>query len=188
MKRILSIVVVIILFLVSILIFWAGFSPKTFSHFFSAYPEIGETVNQIGVLKNSAADPSDQMVSEAVLGRKGEITIKNNTWKVEIADNDVDRNRGLSNRKVLYQNSGLLFAFDRMNYQSFWMKDMLIPIDMIFLDDDWKIVLIESNLQPNSFPNIFGSSVKSQYVLEVNALEANLYNLAVGDQAIFLNK
>jgi uncharacterized protein len=187
MKRILLIVIVIILFTTSILIFWAGLSPKTFSSFFSTYPEINKTANQFGILKDQTSDQSDNTVSEPVLGAKGEIIIKNNTWKVEIADNEAERVNGLSNRKVLYKNSGLLFAFDKMGRQNFWMKDMLIPIDMIFFDSNWKIVLIESNLQPNSFPKIFGSGIESQYVLEVNALEANSFNLTVGDQAIFLN-
>jgi uncharacterized protein len=188
MKRILLFVIVIILFITSILIFWAGLSPKTFSSFFSTYPEISETVNQIGVLKNPIINPSDQMVSEAVLGNKGELIIKNNIWKVEIANSEANRTNGLSNRKALSRQSGLLFVFNQVGNQSFWMKDMLIPIDIIFFDDKWKIVLIESNLQPNSYPKIFGSGVKSQYVLEVNALEAELYGLALGDQAIFLNK
>jgi len=65
---------------------------------------------------------------------------------------------------------------------------MLIPIDMIFFDNNWQIVLIESNLQPNSFPQIYGNGVKSQYVLEVNANEAVSHNLKVGDRAIFINK
>jgi uncharacterized membrane protein (UPF0127 family) len=188
MKKVLSIIAVIILFIASGLVFWAGLSPKTFSNFFVRYPEVAETVNQIGVLKNQAVDLSDITVSEKILGSKGQIIIKGNTWNVEIANNEANRVSGLSNRKTLYTKTGMLFAFDKMSKQSFWMKDMLIPIDMIFFDNNWKIVLIESNLQPNSFPKIFGGGVKSQYVLEVNALEAEISGLGVGDQAVFLNK
>lgn len=188
MKRIFSIVIVIILFITSSLIFWSGLAPKSFSKFFTTYPEISETVNQIGILNKQLLDISDATSSEAVLSKNGQITMGGNSWNVEIASTDEERVNGLSNRKTLHNKTGLLFVFDSMNKQSFWMKDMLIPIDMIFFDADWKIVLIESNLQSNSFPKTFGSDVKSQYVLEVNANESNIYNLKVGNQAIFINK
>jgi len=177
MKRIFSIVIVIILFITSSLIFWSGLAPKSFSNFFAAYPEISKTI-----------DISLATTSESILSKNGQVIIGENSWNVEIANSDTDRVSGLSNRKALHNKTGLLFAFDRSGQQSFWMKDMLIPIDMIFFDADWKIVLIEQNLQPNSFPKIFGNNVKSQYVLEVNANESNIYNLEVGNQAIFINK
>jgi len=188
MKKIFSIIIVIILFLASSLIFWAGLSPKTFSNFFAMYPEVSETINQIGSLNNQGFDLSDATSSEPVLAKNGKITIGGNSWNVEIARDDAERTSGLSNRKALRMQNGLLFVFDKMSAQSFWMKDMLMPIDMIFFDNNWQIVLIESNLQPNSFPQIYGNKVKSQYVLEVNANEAISYDLKVGDRAIFINK
>ncbi len=133
-------------------------------------------------------DISDPTLSEPILGLYGQINIRNNTWNVDIATNETDRTNGLSNRKTLRIKNGLLFAFDSLGSHPFWMKDMLIPIDMIFFDDKWEIILIESNIQPNSFPDIFGDKVKSRYVLEINALEADSYGLQVGDRAIFLNK
>ncbi len=188
MKQILSIIVIILLFIFSALIFWAGLAPQNFSNFFSNYPEIGDTANQLGILNNQTGDLSENIFSELVSGTNGKIIIGKNSWDVEIADNDQTRTNGLSNRKVLYNQGGMLFVFDKMAYQSFWMKDMLIPIDIVFFDNNWRIVLIESNLQANTFPKIFGNDIKSQYVLEINALEAQNYDLEVGDQAVFLNK
>jgi uncharacterized membrane protein (UPF0127 family) len=187
MKNILSVIVVILLFVVSGLIFWAALSPETFFKFFETYPVVNKTANQIGVLKQIDSSLLASS-SEPVLGLSGQIIVRNNTWNVEIASNENDRAQGLSNRKTLYNNRGMLFVFDKMTFQSFWMKDMLIPIDIIFFDSNWRIVLIESNVESNTFPKTFGSSVKSQYILEVNALEAAAYGLQVGDQAIFLNK
>jgi uncharacterized membrane protein (UPF0127 family) len=174
MKKILQIILIIILFTVSGLMFWAKFSPKTFEDFVMPYSE--------------TLDLPYAISSEPVLGIKGQININGSVWNVDIAKTETDRVSGLSNKKILHNKTGLLFAFDKLGNQSFWMKDMLIPIDMIFFDSDWKIVLIESNLQPNSFPKIFGRSVKSQYVLEINANEANTYGLQAGNQAIFMNK
>lgn len=181
MKKILETIIVIILFVSSILIFWAGLAPKSFSNFFARYPEIKEKVDQ-------TLDTSDITSSEPILGATGRLVINNNVWNVEIASNEADRVNGLSNRKTLRNKNGMLFAFDRQAAQTFWMKDMLIPIDMIFFDSNWNIVEIDGNLQPNSFPKVFGDKVKSKFVLEVNAGEADSYGLKVGDTAIFLNK
>ncbi len=188
MKQILLTIIVILLFIISGFIFWAGLAPVSFFKFFAMYPVVGKTASQIGLLEKQGPHLLQATSSEAVLSTEGLIYIKGNSWGVEIAKNETDRASGLSNRKTLYNKKGMLFVFDKMGSHSFWMKDMLIPIDMIFFDDNWKIILIESNLQASSFPTTFGGSVKSQYVLEVNAGEALAYGLNVGDTAIFLNK
>ena len=188
MRQTLTIVTIILLFVVSILIFWAGLAPVSFSKFFAEYPVVNNTINKIGNMDNQAGKRAEATPTEIVSGSSAQIIIDNSTWKVEVVDSDASRENGLSNRKVLYPKNGMLFVFDKMAAQTFWMKDMLIPLDMIFFDNNWKIVLIESNLQPDSFPKIFGGNVISQYVLEVNAGEAISYNLKVGDKAIFLSK
>lgn len=188
MKKILQIILIIILFVVSGLVFWAGLSPVTFKNFFSLYPKVGWAISRFGILNNQPLDVSDLALSEEILSSKGEVIIKGNAWDVEIAKTDEEKMNGLSNRKALHNKTGLLFVFDKMSTQSFWMKDMLIPIDMIFFDEEWRIVEINANLSPNSFPKIFGNKIKSQYVLEVNANESVIYDLQMGDQAVFLNK
>ncbi len=188
MKKILSIIFVIILFIISGMIFWAGLAPESFLDFFSHYPAVNKVADQIGILNIQEGFTASTTSSEIVSGDKGQISVKGSVWDVEIANNETTRINGLSNRQVLYNKFGMLFAFDKMAYQSFWMKDMLIPIDMIFFDNNWQIVLIESSLQPNTFPKTFGNKVKSQYILEINSGEALSYGLSVGDQAVFYNK
>jgi len=177
MKQILQTIIVILLFVASGFIFWAGLSPKTFSNFWKKYPAVGDGVNIIL--------PS---VSESISSETGEIIIKDSAWTVEVVSDEAKKESGLSNRKALYSKKGMLFVFDKQAKQSFWMKDMLIPIDIIFFDENWKIVLIEKNLTAQSFPKTFGNTVASKYVLEINAGEAELFDLRVGDRAIFLNK
>jgi uncharacterized membrane protein (UPF0127 family) len=126
--------------------------------------------------------------SEPVLGLADQLKIGNNTWAVEIANTDETRISGLSNQKILYPKKGMLFVFDKMGNHVFWMKDMFISLDMIFFDDNWRIVEIDNNLEPNTFPKTFGATVKSQYVLEINAGEAETYGLKVTDQAFFFSK
>lgn len=188
MKKFLSISAIIILFIISFIIFWAGLSPETFVSFVQKYPAINKTAVQYGVITPQISFLNYATSSETIISKNGLVIIGNNSWSVEIAKTSDARTNGLSNRMKLYNNEGMLFAFNSMFNQSFWMKDMLFPIDIIFFDSNWKIVLIESNLQPDSYPKTFGNNVLSQYVLEINANEAVSYGLKVGDQAIFLNK
>lgn len=90
---------------------------------------------------------------------------------VDIADSDVEIRRGLSGRRYLGDYEGMFFIFDSQVNNPFWMKDMLIPLDIIFIDSENFIVHIAENQQPCSdtyCPNIF-SNQPYQYVLEVNA-------------------
>jgi len=187
MKKTLAKIIVVLLFTVAGLLFWVGFFPITFSKFFNIYPVVNKTAVEIGVLSVKDQKISQATTSEQISSNKGYLIIKNNILNVEVSKDELSRENGLSNR-TLWRNQGMLFAFDKMSPQFFWMKDMLIPLDMIFFDNNWEIVLIETDLQPSSFPKTFGGDVKSQYVLEINAGEANSYGLKVGDKAIFLNK
>ena len=101
-----------------------------------------------------------------ILIENGERTIKMN---VEIADDNGKRMQGLMYRKELGENSGMLFVFDNEDYYSFWMKNTLIPLDIIFISKDMEIVDIK-NAQPcNEDPcALYKPSKPAKYVLEVN--------------------
>jgi len=90
---------------------------------------------------------------------------------VEIADNDAERSRGLSGRTYLGEFEGMLFIFDSEVDNLFWMKDMKIPLDIIFIDSQDKIVYISKNQQPctDTFCPSISSDVSFQYVLEINS-------------------
>lgn len=88
---------------------------------------------------------------------------------VELANTVEKRTIGLSGRKKMGNNQGMLFAFDSPGFYSFWMKDMNFPIDVIWISKNLKIVDITENVQPGSFPQKFVSGEMAQYVLEVNA-------------------
>ena len=117
-----------------------------------------------------------------------QVALKGQKFSVEVVSTPEKLSLGLGQRDSLCSTCGMLFEFGTKGIRSFWMKDMLLPLDMVFFDNNWKIVLVEQNLQSSSFPQTFGSSVKSQYVLEINAGEAATYGLQVGNQAIFLNR
>lgn len=88
---------------------------------------------------------------------------------VDLADTSEKRTIGLSGRKQMKDNQGMLFAFDSPGFYSFWMKDMNFPIDIIWISKNLKIVDLTENVEPSSFPQKFESKEMAQYVLEVNA-------------------
>jgi uncharacterized membrane protein (UPF0127 family) len=88
------------------------------------------------------------------------------TFHVELARTPTERARGLMYRTRLAPDDGMLFVFDQEENQVFWMKNTLIPLDMIFIDHDLKIVGIVANAEPQT---LTARSVDrpSQYVLEI---------------------
>lgn len=113
------------------------------------------------------------------------VKIKDVIIEVDIASSNVERARGLSGRVSLGANSGMLFVFDGPGKNMFWMKDMNFPIDIIWLDENKKIIYIKENLSPKTYPEVFGPEVPSMYVLEVNSNFTKKYNIKIGDIANF---
>lgn len=113
-------------------------------------------------------------------------------FKVDIADNPVKRELGLSYRKSMCADCGMLFIFPREDFYGFWMKDMNFDIDIIFIDGDKKVVDIFNGVKKDSYnKNEPGSSEKikntevAQYVLELNAGKALEKNINLGDVISF---
>src|SRR5262245_51132374 len=71
-------------------------------------------------------------------------------FTVEIADNDADRAKGLMYRKELPEGQGMLFDFQREQEVSFWMQNTYIPLDMVFIRGDGRILRIAENTEPLS--------------------------------------
>ncbi len=102
---------------------------------------------------------------------------------VEVADTSEKRTLGLGDRIALLSGHGMLFVFETSDRYGFWMKDMHFALDMIWLDEDLKIVHIEKNVVPGSYPQIFKPEVPALYVLEVPAGFSEDHGLVLGDAA-----
>ena len=91
-----------------------------------------------------------------------------NVVDVEVAASEKTRQRGLMWRKTLRDGQGMVFVFPRAQEHSFWMQHTLIPLDMIFFDDRWRIVGVLEGVPPE---NLESRTVghPSRYVLEVPA-------------------
>lgn len=94
------------------------------------------------------------------------IQINNKTYKVKEAKTQEEREQGLQGVESLPEDEGMLFYFDPPEDQcSFWMKNTLIPLDIIFIDEDQEVISVHQG-EPNSEEPITESNVA--YVLEVN--------------------
>ena len=88
------------------------------------------------------------------------------TFRVELARTSEERERGLMYREHLAPDAGMLFLFERPSLLTFWMKNTLIPLDMIFIGADRRIVGIVASAEPQTLTARRVDDV-SQYVLEV---------------------
>ena len=109
---------------------------------------------------------------------------------VEVPDELEEFARGLMFRNHLPWNAGMLFAFNEEEPQTFTMKNTLIPLDMIFIDSNSKIIDIKENVPPckqEECPS-YPSREPAQYVLEVNAGFVQEKGVKVGDRLETLNE
>ncbi len=102
-------------------------------------------------------------------------------FNVEIADDPEERSRGLMSRESLPCSAGMLFVYERPQPASFWMKNTLIPLDMLFIDQTGVVTHIHSNAIPGDLTSIFGG--RNVYaVLEINGGLAERYGMTLGSQ------
>lgn len=108
------------------------------------------------------------------------LMINNNSYYLEIASTPKQRQIGLSKRTSLCPNCGMLFIFEKEGIYPFWMKDTYVPLDIIWLDNQNKIIKIATVLETNS-EKTYVNQQKAKYVIELNANETFKLDLKVGD-------
>jgi len=105
-------------------------------------------------------------------------------FDVEIADSPAKRELGLQYRRDLASDRGMIFLFPSQSEQTFWMKNTPIPLDMIFIDRELKIVgIVEQSVPFSLDPRSVGRP--SQYVLEINGGLAKRNGIRPGDSVTF---
>ena len=105
-------------------------------------------------------------------------------FSVEIAKTESERERGLMNRSTLEEGRGMFFIFDKQGTYPFWMKNTLIPLDIIWIGANNKVVYIAENVQPckTIICPLINPGVPAKYVLEVNANISKSLDLKIGDK------
>lgn len=104
----------------------------------------------------------------------------NRTYTLEVAVDATQHAKGLGGRESLPHDAGMLFVFDMPGAYCFWMKDMQFAIDIIWLDDTYKVVHLEQNVSPKTHPSSFCPTQQARYVLELNAGEAKRSGISQG--------
>ena len=107
-------------------------------------------------------------------------------FTVELARSPQDMERGLMFRKSLGVRAGMLFIFREDAPRYFWMKNTLIPLDLIFLDSRIKVVHIHAGARPLD-ESLIPSNAPAKYVLEVNAGKAADCSIVTGTKGRLLN-
>ena len=114
-------------------------------------------------------------------GKGGDVPVT-----VEVVDTPAKRNLGLMYRKDLAPSAGMLFVFDETSEHSFWMKNTPLPLDMIFIDEQRKIVGIVRDAVPyTTTSRTIG--LPSRYVLEVHGGFTARHDVQTGGTVRFEN-
>jgi len=121
-------------------------------------------------------------------GGMNTVCIRGSCFSVELAVTPQERATGLMNRDSTEPGKGMLFIFEQEGVYSFWMKDTRMPLDMIWISADRKVVFIDEGAQPcraDPCPAIDPGG-KALYVLEVSAGTVENAGIEIGD-AVVLN-
>ena len=136
--------------------------------------------------KKTATDTSASPIAPMFM-KQGECTIAHRDNKpiismdIEIADDDSKREVGLMGRPVMEERQGMLFVFDEEIMASFWMKNTILSLDIIFINKFGEIVTICKNTTPFS-EQAYPATAMTLFVLEVNAGFTDKYGIKDGDR------
>lgn len=123
--------------------------------------------------------------SGGVILKSTKVTCGNNQFKTYIANNDSDRERGLSVFNKLKDNEAMIFVFDTPSKYEFWMKNMKFSIDIVWLDQNKHIIDIIKDISADTYPEMFAPSKEALYVLELKAGIAEKNKIKIGDSCDF---
>jgi len=113
---------------------------------------------------------------------KNRACFENHCFNLELASTPKERDRGLMFRETLDSGKGMLFIFEKEGNHAFWMKNTLIPLDIIWLNKDKEVVFISENAQPckEDSCSLIEPGKETKYVLEINGGISKRIGLAVG--------
>ncbi len=111
---------------------------------------------------------------------------KDTCYALELAETQAQREKGLSKRNSLEEGRGMLFIYSDEGIRPFWMKEMLIPLDIVWMDGNGTVVFISKNNEPcgQEYCPLIYPNKKARYVLEINGGEADRIGLSLGNKMI----
>lgn len=111
------------------------------------------------------------------------VELEGQRFQIEVADNDHERSRGLMFRDAMDDDRGMLFIHDEQMSLAYWMKNTRIPLDILYFDNERKLVSQQRDVPPCSLGNRcppYPSQAPARYVLELNAGQAAKLGLKEG--------
>lgn len=110
-------------------------------------------------------------------------TLRGHTFSIELATTPAEQTHGLMERTSMPANHGMLFVFADAEPRTFWMKNTLIPLDIVFFNNDRRVVAIQADAKPcRADPcKLYPSDAPARYVLELNAGTTRRLGLHKGD-------
>lgn len=139
----------------------------------------GCTQNTASGNESSANNSGNESLSKVCFGAK--------CFYVELAVTSEERSRGLMFREHLDPDKGMLFIYKDEGVHYFWMKNTLIPLDMIWINGNGEVISISKDVQPceTSQCPLISPEQKVQYILELNGGTSDKIGLAIGAKITF---
>jgi len=130
-----------------------------------------------------SAGISQAQLLDSATHEKKTVNFKGNSFLVEVAETRQQQEKGLMFVKDLPADSGMLFIYKDQANRAFYMKNTYIPLDIIWMDKDKKVVFIKKNAKPESLRGFetIQPQEEAMYVLELNAGSADRIGLSIGD-------
>jgi hypothetical protein len=148
---------------------------------YSSFFKSNATVNKENQLKDYTAFQFKKQGEVTFISSEKEFI---SNIDIEIAEDDVSRSQGLMYRQKMKENQGMFFVFLVEEFQSFWMRNTVMPLDIIYVNKQNEIVKIHRNAEPydeSSYPSL----APAIYVIEVNAGYTDVYNIKEGDKIVW---
>ena len=140
----------------------------------------------LGACKKDSSNSKDSPENKYTFRKDGTLQFHSPTgelkaeFDIEIAQKEAELLRGLKFRDKMLTNQGMLFIFEYVDYNSFWMQDTYLSLDMVFIDQDYKVIHIARDTPPFS-EELISPPSPNKYVLELLAGSADKYNLKEKD-------
>ncbi len=130
--------------------------------------------------------PACSLINKPIV-HKNEVCFHDHCFEVELALTPQSHERGLMFRESLGSDQGMLFIFDSLKQRSFWMKNTKIPLDILWLNEAYRVVGMapQAPICEHDPCPVYDSPNLSLYVLEINAGFAQKWGIQIGDKAEF---
>ena len=132
--------------------------------------------------KSISCEP--QLLKKEILFIENKLSKNKELFLVELAKNELEKQKGLQCKKYLGKNEGMLFVWSKEDYRNFWMKNTYIPLDLIFINSQLEVIEVYFDARPFS-EKLIRSANRAKFVLELNAGIFKKLGFVIGDRITF---